>query len=137
MGEEKMDNKIRWLRISYWAGAIADAFAAFRMLFPEYIMTGSNPDVSYNLGMKWGVALMLGWTLLLIWADRKPLERKSVLLLTVCPVIIGLMITSVVTFAAGFGTVGSLIINLIILTALMILMMFSYLNARVAETPVQ
>ena len=137
MSEQSKENKIRWLRISYWAGAIADAIAAFRMLFPEYIMPGSNPDVSYNLGMKWGAALMLGWTLLLIWADRRPLERKDVLLLTVCPVIVGLMITSVVTFAAGFGTIGSLILNLIILTALAILMVFSYLNAKVAETSVQ
>ena len=132
-----MDNKIRWLRISYWAGAIADAFAAFRMLLPEYVMPGSNPDAGYNLGIRWGAALMLGWTLLLIWADRKPIERKGVLLLTVCPVIIGLMITNVVTFAAGFGTIGSLMLNLIILTALAILMMFSYLNAKVTETSIQ
>jgi hypothetical protein len=125
----KMNNKIRWLRISYWAGAIADAYAAFRWTFPE-LVPGSSADISYNLGMKWGVALMLGWTFLLIWADRKPLERKDVLLLTVCPVIVGLMITSVTIFVAGFGTIGSLILNLSILTILIVLMTFSYLNAR-------
>jgi len=127
--EEIMNNKIRWLRISYWVGAIADAYAAFRWMLPE-IFPGSSTDISYNLGMKWGVALMLGWTFLLIWADRKPLERKDILLLTICPVIVGLMITSVTIFVAGFGTIGSLILNLSILTILIILMTFSYLNAR-------
>jgi len=125
-----MDNKIRWLRISYWAGAIVDAYAAIRWMFPE-MFSGSSADIGYNLGMKWGVALVLGWTLLLIWADRKPLERKDILLLTVCPVIVGLMITSVVTFTAGFfGTIQDLIVNLSIMTILVVLMTFSYLNAR-------
>ena len=81
--------------------------------------------------MKWGVALMVGWTVLLIWADRKPLERKDTLLLTVCPVIVGLMITSVATFNTGFfGTIQDLILNLSIMTILIVLMTFSYLNAR-------
>jgi len=125
-----MNNKIRWLRISYWAGAIVDAYAAIRWMFPE-MFSGPRADIGYNLGMKWGVALVLGWTLLLIWADRKPLERKDILLLTICPVIVGLMITSVVTFTAGFfGTIQDLIVNLSIMTILIILMMFSYLNAR-------
>lgn len=137
MGEKKMDNKIRWLRISYWVGAVVDALAALRMMFPEYIMLGSSPDVSYNIGMKWGVALMLGWTLLLIWADRKPLARKGVLLPTICPVIVGLMVTSVATFLAGMGTLASLIFNLILLTAIAVLMLFSFLNARGVETAAQ
>lgn len=131
---EKKDNKIRWLRISYWVGAVADALAALRMMFPEYIMLGSSPGVSYNSGMKWGVALMLGWTALLIWADRKPLARKGILLLTICPVIVGLMITSVVAFAGGYGSARGLILNLSVLTAIAILMLFSYLNARGVET---
>jgi hypothetical protein len=124
-----MNSKIHWLRISYWAGAIVDAYAAFRLMFPE-MFPGASADIGYNLGMKWGLALMLGWTFLLVWADRKPLERKDILLLTLCPVIVGLMITSMATFVAGFGTIGSLILNLSILTILIVLMTFSYLNAR-------
>lgn len=124
-----MNNQIRWLRISYWAGAIADGFAALRLLFAE-MMPGASSDVGYNLGMKWGVALMLGWTLLLIWADRKPLERKGVLLLTIFPVITGLMATSIVTYIAGFVTIGSLVLNLVMLGSLIVLMGFSYWNAR-------
>jgi hypothetical protein len=40
--------------------------------------------------MGMGASLMLGWTALLLWADRKPLARRGVLLLTVVPVIAGL-----------------------------------------------
>ena len=35
-------------------------------------------------------ALMAGWTVLLVWADRDPIARRGVLLLTVCPVVLGL-----------------------------------------------
>jgi len=125
-----MNNKIRWLRVSYWAGTIVDAYAAIRWTFPG-MFARPSADIGYNLGMKWGVALMVGWTVLLIWADRKPFERKDILLLTVCPVIVGLMITSVATFNAGFfGTIQDLILNLSIMTILIVLMTFSYLNAR-------
>src|SRR6266508_3403704 len=37
-----------------------------------------------------GVALLAGWTLLLLWADRRPLQHKGVLRLTIL-VISGLM----------------------------------------------
>lgn len=124
-----MNNQIRWLRISYWAGALADGLAFLRLLFAE-VMPDASADMGYNMGVKWGAALMLGWTFLLIWADRKPLERKGVLLLTIFPVIVGLMATSIVTYAAGFATVGTLVLNLVVETALIVLLAFSYWNAR-------
>lgn len=40
-------------------------------------------------------ALMWGWTFLLIWADRKPLERRGVILLTVFPVVV-LLLTNII-----------------------------------------
>ena len=127
-----MNSQIRWLRISYWAGAIVDGLATLRLLFAE-MMPGASADVGYNMGVKWGAALMLGWTCLLIWADRKPLERKGVLLLTIFPVIVGLMATSIVTYIAGFATIGTLVLNLAIQGALIVLLTFSYLNARTLE----
>jgi hypothetical protein len=41
--------------------------------------------------MRTGAPLMAGWTVLLLWADRQPLERRGVLPITVLPVIAGLM----------------------------------------------
>ena len=124
-----MKNKVAWLRISYWAGAIVDLYAAFRWLFPQ-VFPDSSADMGYSLGMKWGVALMLGWVALLIWADRKPVERRDILLLTIFPVITGLLVTAVVAFTAGFISTSTLILNSVVLVVLIGLMGFSYLNAR-------
>jgi hypothetical protein len=43
---------------------------------------------------------MLGWTVLLIWAYQKPLERKAVAALTVL-VIYGLVFTEIVAVLTG------------------------------------
>ncbi|HOU14897.1 MAG TPA: hypothetical protein PKZ84_17455 [Anaerolineae bacterium] len=43
---------------------------------------------------------MLGWTLLLLWADRKPLERKGVLLCLI-PVVIAYMVVGIVGVRIG------------------------------------
>ena len=82
-----MKSKILWLRISYWWGIIQDAFYCFRLLFPEYLsqpIFGVNPEgnIDYINRCRGNFPLMLAWTLLLIWADRKPLERKDVMLFT-------------------------------------------------------
>ena len=37
--------------------------------------------------------MVFAWTCLLIWADRKPAERKGVLLLTIFPVLVGILTT--------------------------------------------
>jgi hypothetical protein len=59
-------------------------------------------DVSgaYKFAMGYGASLMLGWTLLLIWAYQKPMERKVVAALTVL-VICGLVITEIVAVLTG------------------------------------
>jgi hypothetical protein len=52
--------------------------------------------------MRTGAALMLGWTLLLVGASLRPLERHAVVLLTVVPVILGFVATAVVGVREGF-----------------------------------
>lgn len=59
-----------------------------------YILTGVSfgiefPPASDDTKMVavMGTGLMIGWTFLLIWGDRKPIERKALLLFTVFPVI--------------------------------------------------
>lgn len=85
-----MNSRLLWLRIAYWAGAIADARALVYMLFrPERFLPTADPAFRY--AMAFGAALMAGWTVLLVWADRRPLERRGVLPITVCPVIVGLL----------------------------------------------
>jgi len=120
-----MKNKIIWLRISYWVGAIADGIATLRMLFPK-IAYGA--EYRYALGL--GASLMLGWTFLLVWADRKPLERKGVLLLTVFPVITGILLAEIYSVTKGLITFEKMLPTGIFLFVLIALFIFSYFNAK-------
>jgi hypothetical protein len=124
-----MKNQVIWLRISYWAGAIADGLATLRMLFPKITY-----GVKYRYALGLGASLMLGWSFLLIWADRKPLERKGVILLTVFPVITGLILAEIYALISGLVTIEKVLPTLILLGALFILFTFSYFNARRTPT---
>ena len=122
-----MNNRITWLRVSYWAGALTDAIAALRMIFPQ-LANG----VEYRYAMGLGASVVLGWAFLLIWADRKPVERKGVLLLTLFPVITGIIIAEVYAYLAGFMELESVLPTVVYLLALSALFAFSYLKAREA-----
>jgi hypothetical protein len=129
-----MNKKILWLRISYWVGAIVDALAAVQMLFPKlYTLTSRTdftPDAEFAYAMRLGVPLMVGWTVLLIWADRRPVERRGVLLITVIPVVIGMALNQITAIPIGVSSVGAMIPIWILQAMLIALFTFSYLNAR-------
>ncbi len=55
--------------------------------------------------MGMGGALMLGWTALLLWADRRPLERRGLLVITVA-VIAGLAANELRSVVTGFLPLG-------------------------------
>jgi hypothetical protein len=77
---------------SYWIGIIADAAATVLLFSPAasnmvlqpqpFVMTPMYLYVSRIAG-----ALMLGWTALLFWAQRRPVERADILMLTLTPVV--------------------------------------------------
>lgn len=123
--EPEMRNQIIWLRIAYWTGAVADAFATWRMLFPKI---AHGVEYRYALGL--AASLMLGWTFLLIWADRKPMERKGVLLLTAFPVIPGLLLTELYAVYSGIISLERMLPTGIFLIGLITLFSFSYYNAK-------
>jgi len=76
-----------------------------------------------------GVSLMLGWTALLIWADRKPIERRAVLLLTVCPVVIGLVAAGVYAVGAGLITAGNMAPTWILQAVLVATFTYAYVSS--------
>ena len=130
-----MNKKIRWLRISYWAGAVADGLAALAMIFPAlgklmFGLTDFAPGPDYDFAMGLGAALMLGWTALLLWADREPLAHRDVLLLTIFPVIFGIVATEIRAVVSGFIAVGWMAPLWVMQAALTVLFVFSYWNAR-------
>jgi hypothetical protein len=88
----------RLLRIAFLVAAITDAVALLPMLFPPLanLLWGfRNASGPYRFAMGYGASLMLGWTVLLLWAYRRPLERRFVAGLTAL-VVIGLVVTEVV-----------------------------------------
>ncbi|MFH1524692.1 MAG: hypothetical protein ABIF04_06980 [Chloroflexota bacterium] len=129
---------IFWLRLSYWAGAVLDLLAGLTMLFPALFimnnqMSSFSPTPAYRYAMGMGAPLMLAWTVLLLWADRKPVERKEVLPITLL-VVFGEVINEVVAACTGYITAAALIPTWIIQAVLITLFTFSYLNTRDAET---
>ena len=123
--------KIKWKlllgRSFYWIGAFLDARAGVRIVTTRYLHQPNFLDFSdpvqvkllYEVGT--AAALMWGWTLLLLWADRKPVERRGVLLLTVFPVVVGLIINAVsMPSVAGTGAQNS--VESILLGALLVIL---------------
>lgn len=107
MGEQK--KKMFLIKIAYWLGIGADALWAVGLLVPQVFgfLTGNpdfNPDLQFRLMMGIGGTLMTGWTFLLLWAVRKPIERRFVILLTAFPVVIGLFIVALIGFIEGNTT---------------------------------
>jgi len=87
---------IVWLRANYWIGALVDAIMVVPLLASE--ITGAmfgiddfRPGADYRYAAYVAASLMAGWTALLLWADRRPIERKGVVILTLIPVLVGLI----------------------------------------------
>jgi hypothetical protein len=125
---------IFWLRCSYWAGAIVDLLAGLSMLIPAMSslsnpVSSLSPTPAYRYAMGMGAPLMLAWTILLLWADRKPLERRGVLPITIL-VVLGEVINEVVAARTGYINPAALTRTWIIQAVLTILFGFSYLLSR-------
>ncbi len=132
-------HKILLLRISFWVGAIIDGFVAIQLLIPSFWasfsgLTSYTPSATLSFGLIIASSLMWGWTGLLIWADRKPLERKGILLLTTFPVVFGLAANNIYATASGLIMLQSVLVPLAIQCILTALFLYSYINAR-KETP--
>ena len=134
MKQQNTANKIFWLRVSYWTGAIIDLIYAIVLLFPGLIQLFWQLDAPVQgtdlMWTKYFGSLVFAWTCLLLWADRKPLERKGVLLLTCYPVIGGLI--SVDVYSIIYSLANPIILGLRItgLSLVFILMSFSYIHAK-------
>jgi len=131
----KKEHTIKMLRIAFWIGAITDATAALIMALPElrvYIFASEVQKITseyrYALGM--GAALMTGWTALLIWGSLKPLERRGILVLTVFPVISGIVIAQIYAVSYGLLTISEILPVWIHLTLMSLFFLFAYFRSN-------
>ena len=116
-----MTRSILLLRLSYWIAAIADFIVAILVLIPERM--GVN-EVAYPMGL--ASVTIFSWTVMLLIADRKPIERKWILIPTI------LVVTLITIVRTKFSLDGTIEFNLVLLLfaiALISLMTYSYYYA--------
>jgi hypothetical protein len=128
---KRMSREIQLLRLSYWIGAIIDAIVGVLMIVPAMFglkegIVNFSPGPDYVFAMGMGSSLMFGWTILFLWADRKPVERKGILPITVFPVIVGIFVSRLYGISSGFLTLTYSIPDLIIPIFLCVLFLWSY-----------
>lgn len=118
------------IKLPYWLGIAVDAVWAIGLFYPPVfgLLTGNpdfNPDIQMRLVMGIGGSLMTGWTLLLVWAVRRPIERRVVILLTAL-VVLGMFIITLIGVLEGETSNIWLLVKT---TILMITMLTSYILA--------
>jgi hypothetical protein len=133
-----MKEKIIWLRVSYWVGAVADGFFAAAMLHPPILqgvlgLPEAEMGVETRSALATGAALMFGWTCLLLWANARPFERKGILILTVVPVILGLALATLYGFMENYIPLRGALSVWVFQGVLSSLFLFSYFHASAGE----
>ncbi|MCK6556671.1 hypothetical protein L6Q96_19155 [Candidatus Binatia bacterium] len=123
-----------WIKVSYWIGAVADAVCGVGMVYPPIMAAflGIDPapsSVEARAALGMGAALMFGWTALLVWSSLQPIARRGVLFLTVCPVIVGLAVTNLYTWLAGYTTTAGSVSVWIFQSFLCVTFLSAYLRA--------
>jgi hypothetical protein len=96
-----MRNRLAFLRFAYWFGAIADGATIVPLLVPSVAAAMLGIDACHP-GPDYRYATMAGWTTLLVWGALRPVERRDVLLLTVLPVMVGLVAAGAYAVSTGF-----------------------------------
>lgn len=117
-----MKSKITWLRISYWTAAIADFGIAVSVLIPERV---GLTEFVYPMGLISVVAI--SWGILLLIADRKPMERRWILIPTM---IVIALLSGVRIYAAISGMIEFSIAYLIIGIIMLSLLAYSYIKSK-------
>lgn len=117
-----MTKPILLLRLSYWIAAIADFLISILAWIPERM---GVTDISYPMGLASVIAF--SWGVMLLIADRKPIERRWILIPTI------LVVTLITAVRTSFSLLGVIEFNLVLLVfgvSLIILMAYSYFYAE-------
>jgi hypothetical protein len=134
MIKNQMEKKIMWLKVSYLAGAILDLVVGIAMLFPkltEFLWQLETPIQGAELiWTKYFGVVALAWTSLLLWAMQKPIERKGTLVLSIFPILIGMIGIEVYAIVNNLSPSLNLWLFIVAQTALVILFSYSLYNVR-------
>lgn len=117
-----MKKQIILLRLSYWIPALADFAIAYWALLPERM---GLTEVVYPMGLTSVIAF--SWGVLLLIADRKPLERRWILIPTT--LVVGLLTIVRVVFSQ-YEMIEFSLAFLLFGIGVMVLMTYSYYYAN-------
>lgn len=100
-------NPIIFLRAAYWLGAVLDAWIGLQFVFPTRFgallgMSEAPSNIETRFALWLGAGLTFGWTVLLIWGSLHPVENRFILILTVVPVMLGLVLTNLAGYLNGY-----------------------------------
>ncbi len=117
-----MKKQILLLRLSYWIAALADFVIAYLALVPQRM---GLPDIAYPMGLTSAIAF--SWGVLLLIADRKPMERSWILIPTI--LVVGLLTAVRVIFWQSDVIEFNLFV-LLFGIGLILLMVYSYFSTN-------
>ncbi len=117
-----MDKTLILLRVSYWSAALADFGIAAVMLMPARM---GMSEIVYPMGLASAVAF--SWAVMLLFADRKPLERRWMLVPTI--LVIALLTCTRILFSLD-GAIEFSWFYLLLGTGLIVLLAYSYARAN-------
>jgi len=120
---------------SYWIGIIADAIATLLLFVPSAANAVLHPlpfEISpvYLYVSRVAGALMLGWTVLLFWAQLKPIDRADILLITLFPSVTLLAGAAVFVVRSGQISISSMVPMFILYLVLYCTFIPSYMWAK-------
>jgi hypothetical protein len=123
------------LIISYWIGIVADAVATLLLFSPTLanLVLRSQPfeiSAAFLFVSRIAGGLMLGWTVLLFWAQLKPIERADILLITLFPVVTLLAIAAVLVAKSNQISFASLLPMFVLYFVVYCTFIPSYIWAR-------
>jgi hypothetical protein len=101
------------IKLSYGAGALADALIGVLLLFPyalTVVLGLAEPPtgIAVRIASVMTASLLFGWAALLLWGAHSPLERRGILPLTIFPVIAGLAAAVFLGWKEGYiSTAGA------------------------------
>jgi len=131
---DKIKTKLNIIKIAYIVGIILDGLMGIDMFLYTflgrsiYLQNQNIPISSSNTQpvMMLGTALMIGWTILLLWGLLKPIERKGTLIITAFPVVFLYLIYDIIQLINGINAILSvLIIRCFLITLLIVAYLFA------------
>lgn len=127
--------KGKFVRTMYWVGIILDALVGIDIL--QSFVTGNSigiyvPPITEGITyLEIQVAVfMFGWTALLYWGVRDPINRRALLLMTAFPVVLGLLTSNMYVLLIGLSSEITIVLNIVIQSILFVSLLSSFYLAE-------